>query len=170
MAKPRTPKKKTAPGYAATVGQLETKGVIGAPAVRSDRERAVKAYTARARNQSNDTPIEKRAIWEDGDTAEASCEVACTACGKCVADAPLKLMQLARNLAVVNYDWNDQATREPIERFSILWWALHDLTEETYPTVLVPDKEDDEEEIELGPNPPPCVTAKMNGEPCEDCE
>jgi electron transport complex protein RnfB len=51
--------------------------------------------------------------------------VACTACGKCVADAPLKLMQLADNLAVVNYDWNDQATREPIERCptgAIVWF------------------------------------------------
>lgn len=65
----------------------------------------------------------------DGDTAEASCEVACTACGKCVADAPLKLMQLANNLAVVNYDWNDQATREPIERCptgAIVWFETPD--------------------------------------------
>jgi len=65
----------------------------------------------------------------DGDTAEASCEVACTACGKCVADAPLKLMQLSNNLAVVNYDWNDQATREPIERCptgAIVWFDTPD--------------------------------------------
>jgi HK97 family phage major capsid protein len=65
------PTKKASTGYANTVGKVESKGVIGAPAVRSDRERAVKAYTARARNQSADTPIEKRAIWEDGETAEA---------------------------------------------------------------------------------------------------
>ncbi len=30
----------------------------------------------------------------DGDTAEAQCEVACTACGKCVADASPRLMRL----------------------------------------------------------------------------
>ena len=47
----------------------------------------------------------------DGDTAEAACEVACTACGKCVADASSKLMKLDNNLAAVNYDWNDLAER-----------------------------------------------------------
>jgi Fe-S-cluster-containing hydrogenase component 2 len=65
----------------------------------------------------------------DGDTAEASCEVACTACGKCVADSPLKLMQLANNLAVVNYDWNDRAGRAPIERCptgAIVWFETPD--------------------------------------------
>jgi Na+-translocating ferredoxin:NAD+ oxidoreductase RNF subunit RnfB len=65
----------------------------------------------------------------DGDTAEASCEVACTACGKCVADSPFKLMQLAGNLAVVNYDWNDRASRVPIERCptgAILWFETPD--------------------------------------------
>lgn len=73
-----------------------------------------------------------------------------------------------------NVDWYWADTREPIERFSSLWWALHDLTEGTYPTVILPDEDEEgeegEEEIKLGPNPPPCVTAKMNGEPCEDCE
>jgi len=65
----------------------------------------------------------------DGDTAEAACEVACTACGKCVADAPPKLMQLAGNLAVINYDWNDRASREPIERCptgAIVWFDKPD--------------------------------------------
>jgi electron transport complex protein RnfB len=64
----------------------------------------------------------------DGDTAEASCEVACTACGKCVADAPLKLMR-RQQPGVVNYDWNDQATREPIERCptgAIVWFETPD--------------------------------------------
>jgi RnfABCDGE-type electron transport complex B subunit len=65
----------------------------------------------------------------DGDTAEAACEVACTACGKCVADAPPRLMSLVNNLATINYDWNDQATREPIERCptgAIVWFANPD--------------------------------------------
>jgi hypothetical protein len=38
-------------------------------------------------------------------------------------------MRLAGNLAVVNYDWNDQATREPIERCptgAIVWFETPD--------------------------------------------
>jgi Na+-translocating ferredoxin:NAD+ oxidoreductase RNF subunit RnfB len=61
----------------------------------------------------------------DGDTAEAACEVACTACGKCVADAPPGLMKLAGNLAAINYELNVWATRKPIERCptgAIVWF------------------------------------------------
>lgn len=61
----------------------------------------------------------------DGPTAEAACEVACTACGKCVADAAPKLIQLVNNLAVINYDWNDRAERRAIERCptgAIVWF------------------------------------------------
>lgn len=61
----------------------------------------------------------------DGDTAEAACEVACTACGKCVADASPKLMTLANNLATVNYDWNELAERRLIDRCqtgAIVWF------------------------------------------------
>jgi hypothetical protein len=38
-------------------------------------------------------------------------------------------MQLAGNLAVVNYDWNDRASRVPIERCptgAILWFETPD--------------------------------------------
>ena len=65
----------------------------------------------------------------DGDTAEASCEVACTACGKCVADAPPKLMHLSGNLAVINYGLNDRAARQAIERCptgAIVWFESPD--------------------------------------------
>lgn len=61
----------------------------------------------------------------DGDTAEAACEVACTACGKCVVDAPLGLMKLNGNLAAVNYELNVWANRKPIERCptgAIIWY------------------------------------------------
>jgi Na+-translocating ferredoxin:NAD+ oxidoreductase subunit B len=61
----------------------------------------------------------------DGDTAEAACEVACTACGRCVVDAAPKLMKLEGNLAMINYDWNDQAERRVIDRCptgAIVWF------------------------------------------------
>lgn len=62
----------------------------------------------------------------DGDTAEAACEVACTACGRCVQDAVPGLMKLNGNLAAINYDLNSWATRTPIERCptgAIVWFA-----------------------------------------------
>lgn len=61
----------------------------------------------------------------DGDTAEASCEVACTACGRCVTDAPPGLIRLDGNLAVVVYELNAWATKGPIERCptgAIVWF------------------------------------------------
>lgn len=61
----------------------------------------------------------------DGDTAEASCEVACTACGKCVSDAAPGLIRLDGNLAVIRYELNNWATRGPIERCptgAIVWF------------------------------------------------
>jgi Fe-S-cluster-containing hydrogenase component 2 len=60
----------------------------------------------------------------EGDDAEAECEVACTACAKCVFDAPEGLISIKKNLAVVDYDRNDMATRAPIERCptgAIVW-------------------------------------------------
>ncbi len=62
----------------------------------------------------------------DGDTAEAACEVACTACGKCVAAASPRLMKLDGNLAAINYDWNDQAEQRIVDRCptgAIVWFA-----------------------------------------------
>ena len=60
----------------------------------------------------------------DGDTAEAQCEVACTACGKCVADAAPGLMRLDGELAVVDYNQNHLAAPKAIERCptgAIVW-------------------------------------------------
>jgi RnfABCDGE-type electron transport complex B subunit len=61
----------------------------------------------------------------DGDIAEADCEVACTACGKCVADAAPGLIHLEDNLAVINYGRNELAARKAIERCptgAIVWF------------------------------------------------
>ncbi len=71
-----------------------------------------------------------RKLWmacrneDDGDAAEAACEVACTACGRCVVDAAPSLIRLERNLAVIDYDKNDTASRQAIERCptgAIVW-------------------------------------------------
>lgn len=71
-----------------------------------------------------------RKLWmacrneSDPDTAEAACEVACTACGRCVADAADGLVRLERNLAVIDYAKNDSAVPAVIERCptgAIVW-------------------------------------------------
>ena len=61
----------------------------------------------------------------DGDTAEASCEVACTACGKCVMDSEPGVMRLENNLAVIDYAQNARAAKTAIERCptgAIVWF------------------------------------------------
>ncbi|MBI4986453.1 MAG: 4Fe-4S binding protein [Rhodocyclales bacterium] len=61
----------------------------------------------------------------EGETAEAACELACTACGRCVADAAPGLMKLSNNLAVIDYAANDKAAREAIDRCptgAIVWF------------------------------------------------
>ena len=60
----------------------------------------------------------------DGDESEAECEVACTACARCAADAPDGLVTMCDNLAVVDYTRNEQATKIPIQRCptgAIVW-------------------------------------------------
>ncbi|MEZ5400997.1 MAG: RnfABCDGE type electron transport complex subunit B [Bryobacteraceae bacterium] len=60
----------------------------------------------------------------DGLTAEAECDVACTACGRCAADAPSGLIQIVNNLAVVDYAKNRLANQTPIQRCptgAIVW-------------------------------------------------
>lgn len=59
----------------------------------------------------------------NGDLAENECEVACTACGRCAADAP-GLISIANNLAVVDYSKNGKATITAIQRCptgAIVW-------------------------------------------------
>jgi len=61
----------------------------------------------------------------DGDTAELQCEVACTACGRCVADSAEGVVKLDRELAVIDYARNGLATRQAIERCptgAIVWF------------------------------------------------
>jgi Na+-translocating ferredoxin:NAD+ oxidoreductase RNF subunit RnfB len=61
---------------------------------------------------------------DDGDAAEAACEVACTACGRCVVDAAPGLISLKNNLAVIDYGKNETASRKAIERCptgAIVW-------------------------------------------------
>jgi len=60
---------------------------------------------------------------EQGDDILAACEVACTACERCVFDAPQGLMHMQDNLPVIDYS-RPHATREPIERCptgAIVW-------------------------------------------------
>ncbi|GAB6051937.1 RnfABCDGE type electron transport complex subunit B [Magnetospira thiophila] len=59
-----------------------------------------------------------------GDSAEADCEVACTACERCAKDAPEGLIEIRNNLAVVNYALNELASPDVIERCptgAIVW-------------------------------------------------
>lgn len=61
----------------------------------------------------------------DGETAAAACEVACTACARCVQDAPDDLIRIAGNLACIDYERNAQAARPIIERCptgAIVWF------------------------------------------------
>jgi ferredoxin len=52
----------------------------------------------------------------EGDEALASCSVACTACGKCVADAALGLITIERGVARVHYEQNALADPLAIRR------------------------------------------------------
>jgi Fe-S-cluster-containing hydrogenase component 2 len=60
----------------------------------------------------------------EGDAALADCDVACTGCARCAADAPEGLIQIRNNLAVVDYSKNQLATPLPIQRCptgAIVW-------------------------------------------------
>lgn len=60
-----------------------------------------------------------------GDDAEAECEVACTACGRCAVDAPGKLISMVDNLAVIDYAKNHLASQTAMQRCptgAIGWW------------------------------------------------
>lgn len=60
----------------------------------------------------------------EGDEALSECEVACTACGRCAADAAPGVVSIRNNLAVVDYSRNDHASRIAIERCptgAIVW-------------------------------------------------
>ena len=52
----------------------------------------------------------------EGDAALASCAVACTACGKCVADAAPGLITIERGVARVHYELNALADPTAMRR------------------------------------------------------
>lgn len=59
-----------------------------------------------------------------GDDAEVDCVVACNACERCVKDAPEGLISVVNNVAQINYELNDLATKLPAERCptgAIVW-------------------------------------------------
>jgi Na+-translocating ferredoxin:NAD+ oxidoreductase RNF subunit RnfB len=60
----------------------------------------------------------------EGDEALADCEVACTGCARCAADAPEGLIEIKNHLAVVDYSKNQLATPLAIQRCptgAIVW-------------------------------------------------
>ena len=61
---------------------------------------------------------------EAGDEVLEECQVACTACGRCVKDAADNLITMENNLPVIHYDQGKLAM-EPIQRCptgAIVWW------------------------------------------------
>ncbi len=59
-----------------------------------------------------------------GDEAEDECDVACTACARCAADAPPGVVTMRDNLAVVDYAQNDRTSPDIIQRCptgAIVW-------------------------------------------------
>ncbi len=64
-----------------------------------------------------------KSLSEEGE-AEQDCEVACTGCGRCSADAPEGLITIENNLAVIDYSKNRLASKVAIERCptgAIVW-------------------------------------------------
>lgn len=60
----------------------------------------------------------------EGDDVLADCEVGCTGCARCVADAPDGLIAIKNNLATVDYSKNALASKLPIQRCptgAIVW-------------------------------------------------
>ncbi|MBK7408177.1 MAG: RnfABCDGE type electron transport complex subunit B [Saprospirales bacterium] len=60
----------------------------------------------------------------EGDLALSKCSVACTACGRCVADGAPGLIEIKNNLAVVNYELNNLAIADATRRCptdAIIW-------------------------------------------------
>jgi Na+-translocating ferredoxin:NAD+ oxidoreductase RNF subunit RnfB len=60
----------------------------------------------------------------DGEQAEAECEVACTACGRCAMDSVSGAVMIEQHLAVVHYESPGAFSRTPIERCptgAIVW-------------------------------------------------
>ena len=59
-----------------------------------------------------------------GDDAEVDCEVACNACERCAKDSPDGLIEMRKNLAIIDYDNNDLASPTALDRCptgAIVW-------------------------------------------------
>lgn len=89
-------------------------------------------------------PISQKLIVQcrsqlEGTLAESQCSVACTACGRCVADAAPGLIAIRDNLAVIDYENNELSTIEATLRCptgAIVW--VEDEQFEQRPTVWLP--------------------------------
>lgn len=60
----------------------------------------------------------------EGDEALAECAVACTACGRCAADAPAGTVRMENNLPVVDYSRNSSLSKDAVQRCptgAIVW-------------------------------------------------
>jgi len=74
-------------------------------------------------------PVEQKLLVQcksalEGDEIEALCKVACTACGRCAADAAPGLIEMKNGLAVVDYSKNELADPAAIARCptgAIVW-------------------------------------------------
>ncbi|KPJ85462.1 MAG: Fe-S cluster protein, partial [Gemmatimonas sp. SG8_17] len=74
-------------------------------------------------------PLEYKLIVQcrnllEGDEAEDVCKVACTACGRCAADAAPGLIEMVNGLAVIDYSKNALASPDAIARCptdAIVW-------------------------------------------------
>lgn len=74
-------------------------------------------------------PLEQKLIVQcknllEGDEAEDECKVACTACGRCAADAAPGLIEMVNGLAVIDYSKNELASPDAIARCptdAIVW-------------------------------------------------
>ena len=74
----------------------------------------------------------------EGDLALNKCSVACTACGKCVADSPESLIHLEHNLAVIDYGLNHLSSPEATRRCptNAIVWVDYQQFEKSYETDL----------------------------------
>lgn len=75
-------------------------------------------------------PVDRK-LWvacknkASGRIARSQCSVACIGCGMCKKDAPEGLIEIVDNLAQIDYEKNDQATIEAIQRCptaAIVWF------------------------------------------------
>ncbi|TNE63151.1 MAG: Fe-S cluster protein [Bacteroidetes bacterium] len=74
----------------------------------------------------------------EGDLALNKCSVACTACGRCVADSAPGLIAIENNLAVINYELNHLSSIDATRRCptDAIVWVEYQQFEAPYKTTL----------------------------------